>query len=124
MTSSIIENPFAVMDVPSHYDREVLEFAKGATLDGGAIDENARAWPRGSSRTPLSIEGTWSSRWKGAVDPTIAGDSPDKWKEGAAEIRTVANRLFMKFDRNNGVRLGLIEARREGGDRLVANTST
>src|SRR5262245_62570161 len=37
-------NPFHVMDVPDPNDRQVLDFACGATLAGTADDENAKAW--------------------------------------------------------------------------------
>ena len=119
MTTNTIENPFGVMDVPSPFDRDVLDFAGTATLDGAADDENAAAWRALGGAPPSIIDGAWASRWKGAADPTIAGDTADKWKAGDAQIRTAGGRLYLKFDWNGGARLGLIEARRTGSNGLV-----
>jgi hypothetical protein len=86
-------NPFDVMDVPNPNDQEVLEFAAGAKLAGTSDDENARAWTAPSDRNqPGAIEGNWSSRWNGGADPTIPGDAGNKWKQGAAEVRTTGDR--------------------------------
>jgi hypothetical protein len=113
MASSIVENPFGVMDVPNAFDADVVAFAETASLDGTADDDNAAAW------AGRPIEGVWQSRWRGAADPTIAGDAPDKWKQGAGEVGVANGRVYLKFDWNGGLRKGLIEARREGANRLV-----
>lgn len=113
-------NPFGVMDVPEPDDRDVMEFAAAANLDGAADDDNAAAW--GRSRSPdehRPIEGDWSSRWNGGADPTIAGDAKDKWKQGNAEAKTAGDRVYLLFDWSEGARRGLIDARRVGPDRLV-----
>lgn len=67
----------------------------------------------------MTIEGPWESRWKGAADPTIAGDTASAWKEGKGELRIKGDRIYLKFDWGNGIRNGLIEARRTGANRLV-----
>jgi hypothetical protein len=110
---STVRNPFDVMDVPNPGDQEVMDFASGATLSGSADDENAKAWS-GSGGQNDSIEGNWSSRWNGGVDPTIAGDAKDKWKQGQAEIRTIGERVYLRFNWDHAARHGLIDARREG----------
>ena len=65
---------------------------------------------------PLSdpLEGIWASRWNGGADPTIAGDTPDRWKEGRAEVRVAGSRIYLRFDWDHGRRHGLIDAAREG----------
>ena len=115
-----IRNPFGVMDVPDPNDREATEFAAGATLDGAADDDNAKAWAAPGDRgTDDAIEGHWSSRWNGGADPTIPGDAEDKWKQGAAEVKIAGERVYLRFDWDNGARKGLIDARRDGPKRLV-----
>ena len=112
-------NPFGVMDVPSPDDRQVLEFAAGATLAGTSDDENASAWATAGDRTrDDTLEGNWSSRWNGGADPTIPGDAADKWKQGDAEVKAAGDRLYLLFNWHNGARRGLIDAHREG-TRLV-----
>jgi hypothetical protein len=115
-----IRNPFGVMDVPDPNDEEVTQFAGGAMLEGSAADENAAAWSTtddGSRRH--TIEGPWSSRWNGGADPTIPGDAAHKWKQGQAELRTAGERVYLYFDWDSGARQGLIDARRDGPQRLV-----
>jgi hypothetical protein len=113
-------NPFGVMDVPSPNDEEVTQFAASATLKGSADDDNARAWSSADSGGQQhSILGNWSSRWNGGVDPTIAGDAADKWKQGRAEVRLADGRVYLYFDWDSGARKGMIDAKREGSQRLV-----
>ena len=113
-----IRNPFGTMDVPGPHDREVVDYAAGATLAGGPDDLNAPQWkPPAAAADPL--DGIWASRWKGGADPTIPGDAADKWKEGRAEVRVAGDRVFLRFDWGGGRRHGLIEAQREGANRLV-----
>jgi hypothetical protein len=115
-----VRNPFGVVDVPEPDDRAVLEFAADAELAGGGDDDNASAWADSGDRSDGdTIEGTWSSRWNGGADPTIAGDSEDKWKQGQGELRITADRVFLLFDWDGGARRGLIEARRDGPTKLV-----
>jgi hypothetical protein len=80
---------------------------------------NAGAWTGGSQLLTASIDGAWESRWKGAADPKIAGDTADTWKAGPAQVKAVDDRLYLKFAWSAGARKGLIEARREGANRLV-----
>ena len=120
MASNIVENPFGVMDVPDAFDADVAAYAETASLDGAAADNNAAAWAgRDGHAAAGTIEGAWQSRWRGAADPTIPGDAPDKWKQGAGEVSVANGRVYLKFEWNGGVRKGLIEARREGANRLV-----
>lgn len=119
MTANTIENPFGVMDVPTPFDAEVIGFARNASLDGAPGDENAKAWATREHGSHSTIEGGWESRWNGAADPTIPGDTADRWKQGTGEVKVARDRVYLKFDWNGGVRKGLIEARREGADKLV-----
>jgi hypothetical protein len=105
------------MDVPAPDDRDVIEFAAGATLAASADDDNAKAWADDrDQRDPL--EGEWASRWNGGADPTIPGDAPEKWKQGEAEVKTAGERVYLLFTWDGGARKGLIDARREDS-RLV-----
>jgi len=118
ITHLVIRNPFGTMDVPSPDDLEVKDYAATASLPGDAADVNAPAWASIATRSD-PLEGEWQSRWNGGADPTIAGDAPDKWKQGRAEIRVSAGRIYLRFDWDNGRRHGLIDAARDGADRLV-----
>jgi hypothetical protein len=113
-------NPFGVMDVPDPNDAEVTQFAGSTTLQGSADDANAVSWAAaGKASQPDSMEGSWSSRWNGASDPTISGDAPDKWKQGRGEVGIVDDRVYFYFEWDSGARKGLIDAKREGERRLV-----
>jgi len=81
-------------------------------------DDNARQWANVGDGGP-GIEGLWSSRWNGGADPTIFGDAPEFWKQGRAELKLAGERAYLLFDWDNGARRGLIDARREGANRLV-----
>lgn len=117
ITHLAIRNPFGTMDVPEPDDREVMDYAATAALPGDAADGNASDWT--SVVAPDPLEGVWASRWNGGADPTIAGDTPDKWKGGRAELRITDSRVYLRFDWDNGRRHGLIDAARDGADRLV-----
>jgi hypothetical protein len=115
-----MRNPFGVMDVPDPNDEAVMQFAGGATLDGSSDDENASSWgTAGGTSQHDTVEGDWSSRWNGGTDPTIQGDTPDQWKQGRAEAKFAGERVYLMFDWDNGARRGLIDARRDGPQRLV-----
>ena len=117
-TALNIRNPFGTMDVPEPNDRDVMRYAESATLSGNAGDDNAAAW----APTPGAadaLDGAWASRWNGGADPTIPGDAPDKWKQGRADIRVADDRVYLRFDWDGGRRHGLIDAAREGANRLV-----
>ena len=91
------------------------EFAASAKLAGTPDDVNAMAWTTSRRREQYgSIEGHWSSRWNGGADPTIPGDTANRWKQGQAEVKAESDRLFLLFDWDNGARRGLIDAHREG----------
>lgn len=117
-TNLILRNPFGTMDVPEPGDSEVMHYAITATLAGDAADANAEHW---AAIPALSdpLDGVWASRWNGGADPTIAGDTPETWKQGHAEVRVVGERIYLRFDWDGGRRHGLIDAAREGTDRLV-----
>lgn len=113
-------NPFGVMDVPDPNDAGVTQFAGSATLEGSADDVNAVTWgTTDGTGQPDTIEGDWSSRWNGGADPTIPGDSADKWKQGQGEARSAGDRVYLYFDWDSGARKGLIDASREGPQRLI-----
>jgi hypothetical protein len=117
-TNIVIRNPFGTIDVPAPDDRDVMEYAATAALAGDAADVNAAAW--GSIAAPSDpLEGAWASRWNGGADPTIAGDTPETWKQGRAEVRVAGNRIYLRFDWDNGRRHGLIDAVRDDAGRLV-----
>lgn len=115
-----MRNPFGVMDVPDPDDREVMQFAAGAMLEGSPDDENAASWATADDASRHdSVEGQWCSRWNGGADPTIAGDAADRWKQGHAEAKIMGERIYIAFDWDRGARHGLIDAKREGPHRLV-----
>ncbi|MBR0736944.1 hypothetical protein JQ581_08385 [Bradyrhizobium liaoningense] len=117
ITHLVLRNPFGTMDVPSPDDSEVRDFAASASLSGVAGDVNAAAWA--SIATPSDpLDGIWASRWNGGADPTIAGDTPENWKQGRADVRVAGGRIYLRFDWDHGRRHGLIDATREGA-RLV-----
>jgi hypothetical protein len=117
-TNLVIRNPFGTMDVPDPDGRDVVDFAATAALDGGNDDVNASRWSEAPDAAD-PLDGGWASRWNGGADPTIPGDAADKWKEGRAEVRVVGDRVYLRFDWGCGRRHGLIDARREGANRLV-----
>jgi hypothetical protein len=107
------------MDVPEPDDAEVATFAAVTALDGGARDDNAQRWAVTSEDAPHAIDGAWQSRWNGGADPTMPGDTPEMWKAGRAEVRSLGTRVYIRFDWHEGTRRGLIEAQRRDGNRLV-----
>jgi hypothetical protein len=108
------------MDVPAPNDEEVTQFASAATLEASAEDANAKTWSGADNNGPHdTMEGNWSSRWNGGADPTIPGDAADKWKQGRAEARIAGDRVYLLFDWDSGARKGMIDAKREGPQRLV-----
>jgi hypothetical protein len=118
--TSGIRNPYGVMDVPNPNDQAVVEFAANVKLEGSTDDVNEPAWDIVSeSATSRSIEGTWSSRWNGGQDPTIPGDTKEKWKQGRGEVRLVGDRVYLLFNWDNGARRGLIDAKVEDVGKLV-----
>jgi hypothetical protein len=119
-TDPATRNPFGVMDVPNPNDDDVMEFARNTVPEESANDKNAKPWSAGGASYPRgTIEGEWSSRWNGAADPTIPGDTPDKWKQGRGEARILGDRVYLLFDWDSGTRRGLIDAKRESPRRLV-----
>jgi hypothetical protein len=137
-------NPFGVSDAPDPDGADVAVFASTIGLGGpvsepraragepggtaagepggGAQDPNGAGWPGASEDVEAgrgSIEGEWSSRWNGGVDGTIAGDTKEAWKQGRAEVKLVGDRVYVLFDWADGKRRALVDARREGADRLM-----
>lgn len=115
-----IRNPFGVRDVPAPNDETVQAFAATAQLGGNNGDDNASSWSGlGGHDAAETIEGRWESRWNGGVDPTIPGDAADKWKRGRSEARMMGERVYLLFEWDGGARRGLIDARRDGPNKLV-----
>ena len=112
-------NPFGVGDVPDPNGQDVVDFAAKTKLNGTPDDVNAPAWgiPH-ADQNRATTAGEWSSRWNGGADPTIAGDSADKWKQGRGEARMIGDHVYILVDPDDGRHKGLTEARREGGNRL------
>ena len=94
MATNLSENPFGVIDAPNPCDGEVIAFARNAPLDGATDDANAGIWSVAEPVPHTSIEGRWESRWNGAADPTIAGDTADTWKQGTGELKIVQDRIY------------------------------
>ena len=69
-----------------------------------------------------AIVGPWSCRWNGGADPTIPGDTQDKWKQGRGDVRVVVERVYLLFDWDSGARKGLIDARRAGASWSVSTS--
>lgn len=121
-------NPFGVMDVPTPDDAAVDEFAASVSLPGASHtgvsfsgaddDDNAAPWAT-LNGAHEALEGDWRARWNGAADPTIPGDAPDNWKEGPAQARLANGRVYLLFEWHGGARRGLIDAGRDGANRLV-----
>jgi hypothetical protein len=116
---TLVRNPFGVMDVPGPNDQEVRSFAANASLAGSADDENAKNWDVPAKDMRALLDGRWASRWNGGADPTIPGDSKEKWKQGDADVRTGGECVYLLFRWDGGMRRGLIEARHEGTHSLV-----
>jgi hypothetical protein len=113
-------NPFGVQDAPDPNGPDIDVFAEGVQLSGDAHDPNAEPWQSDLERQQqVSIEGTWSSRWNGGADPTIPGDTPETWKQGTSELRAIGDRVYLQFDWANGSRRALIDARRDGPNKLL-----
>jgi hypothetical protein len=117
--SAQARNPFGVMDVPAPNDDEVTRFAGSTAQEQTADDDNGKMWITSDGSRHETIEGKWSSRWNGGADPTIPGDAASKWKQGRAQARMADDRVYLLFEWDNGARKGLIDARREGPQRLV-----
>jgi hypothetical protein len=116
---TLVRNPFGVMDVPEPNDEEVTAFATGASLAGSADDENAKNWDVPAKDMRAWLDGRWSSRWNGGADPTIPGDTKEKWKQGEADVRDEGERIYLLFWWDGGMRRGLIDARRDATNGLV-----
>jgi hypothetical protein len=111
-------NPFGVMDVPNPNDFEVARFAAATATREQFADANAEPWGA-ANESDGTVEGNWSSRWNGGADPAIPDDAAYKWKRGSAEARIVGARVYLLFDWDRGARRGLIDAMRDGPQRLV-----
>ena len=99
-----MRNPFGVTDVPGANDAEVEQFAAAAPRRPASDDANSANWAAGE----------WSSRWNG-------GAAAGEWKQGRARVDWRDERFYALFDWtwDGETQRGLIEARREGDDRLV-----
>lgn len=103
-------NPFGVPDVPDPNGEDVAAFASGVLLTGSADDDNAADWHVPSAAVPTSIDGDWSSRWK--------AEGLD-WQTGRGTLSSDGEQVYILFDWNGATGQGLIEARRDGRDRLL-----
>src|SRR5262245_23494383 len=83
-------------------------FAATVPLPGDANDPNAAFWP--TAQPEGSLDGEWAGRWSG-------GSAADQWAVGTATIQTVGERVYILFRQGDGA--FLIDARLEGGNRLV-----
>lgn len=116
----VSRNPFGVQDAPDPDGDDVVTFSAEVSLCGADDDPNAQPWATASTDADRnSIDGQWSSRWNGGVDATIAGDSQEAWKRGVATMRTVGDRVYILFDWDNGARRALVDARRDGSNKLT-----
>ena len=115
---TLVRNPFGVMDVPDPNHPEVVAFATSASLAGSADDENAKNWDMPARDVRTLLDGRWSSRWTGGR-LTRPFPAMRKWKQGDADVRTGGDRVYLLFRWDGGMRRGLIDARREGANRLV-----
>jgi len=103
-------NPFGVQDVPDPAGEDVAVFARQFGLTGSAEDDNADLWPGPAREVPVSIEGNWSSRWKG---------DGFAWQQGGGRLNGNGEWIYILFDWDGATKQGLIEARHDGRDRLI-----
>lgn len=104
-------NPFGLADVADPDGADVQEFARTVKLDGGANDANAASWTEDVRFARVdSIDGEWTSRWKGAK-------AEDPWIVGTATIVSAGDRVYI-LNKDEGYTY-LIDARRVGNNRLV-----
>jgi hypothetical protein len=105
-------NPFGVEDVPQPDGDDVAALASSLILSGSDDDPNASSWSDIRCGDQTSIRGRWSSRWR--------GEGLD-WHVGHGELHVdgESGRVFVLFDWDDGAKRGLIEAHRQGPDRLV-----
>ncbi|MGH6814989.1 MAG: hypothetical protein ACREC6_04735, partial [Hyphomicrobiaceae bacterium] len=104
-----LRNPFGVPDVLDPYGADVRSFAARIRLLGGSSDQNASQWAeRAPDGKRGSLDGTWSGRWTHG--------------NGKAQVREANGRLYVLYTDSTGRMAGrtwLLEAIREGGNRLV-----
>jgi hypothetical protein len=103
-------NPFCVTNVPDPDGPDVAAFAAIATPSGSDSDANAKSWCRSSDEPHQTIEGAWSSRWNG---------EGFEWQPGNGELKVKGDRVYILFDWNEGAGKGLVDARRQGPDKLI-----
>lgn len=106
----VSRNPFGVADVPDPDGEDVAAFARGVELTGSADDDNAVTWAGSAGSARESIEGSWSSRWYA---------DGGAWRQGRGRLTVDGQRVYILFDWDGATGQGLIEARRDGPDRLV-----
>jgi len=104
-------NPFNVKDVPDPDGEDVKAFAAKVKLAADARDANAEQWaPKADPGKVGSLEGEWSSRWKG-------GSAGNEWIAGTATVKKVGDRVYILYKDRTGTYL--IDARLQGKSRLV-----
>lgn len=89
---------------------DVAASARDVHLTGSADDSNAEAWHCSSAPCPSALKGNWSSRWHG---------EDVEWHEGHGTLRIDGERVRILFGWDAATKQGLIEALRDGGDRLI-----
>ncbi len=103
-------NPFGVQDAPDPDGDDVMAFARAVRLSGSADDANAEPWGETFPASRASLEGDWSSRWNAeGID----------WRRGRGMLRPDGDRVHILFDWGGATKRGLIDACRDGPDRLI-----
>jgi WD40 repeat protein len=103
-------NPFNVKDVPDPDGEDVRAFASKVKLTGDAQDANAEQWvAKATAGKKDSVDGEWSSRWKGPPE--------NEWIAGTATVKKVGNWIYILATDRTSIRV--IEAKLQGKSRLV-----
>jgi hypothetical protein len=99
-------NPFKVKDVPNPDGEDVKTFAAEVAPAGGDKDSNAAQWVDETAPGKKgSLDGDWSSRWKG-------GTAGTEWTTGTARVKSAGDRVYILYsDRTSTY---LLDARRDG----------
>ena len=99
-------NPFKLPDVSGVEDDGAKAFAAGIQFPKPTEDVNAEPWPTDISRdNPMSLVGTWASRW--------TNSGTDTWNGPAkARVAKIGKRLFIRYYTGEDPAVGgyLIEA--------------
>ncbi len=106
-------NPFGVNDVASPFSPATIEFAKNIELPGGKDDVNAEDWAKDAVQgNPMFLDGQWYGRWNNGDSGSWSGPS-------ICKIKVVEDRVYILYGSSY-----LIEARRQGDNKLVGGYTT